>query len=361
MNNNTNKPLSQADLFLFDNILSGNASQKPVATDTSTDWFSILNESSPAITSTQKSIPPDPSSSLQSNQNSLILSQNLIRPDLSNEFGNFQNAEDSTATRDAVSAIQPISVLNPLSIDSKESFTNQNMLKPLKANFTASQNTTSKATTTKVTVNKSFDNGTIQGSLFAPKTDLLDDEEDFEPWPDFPDETNKNQKIIKEVVPPPEYLLPLFETNLFPLPLPLFQELAPLAYPLKRRVLSNGQIKRFFAALISGAQVSARICAGRKRRGGKFEADREAREVARVWKSLCGRLSGVGLHDLPTIDWSFTLPPYSGDKSDLCLVCGAARHETVKGIHNNVQWDLENGGHASCIKWWAREKALLDS
>ncbi|KAK9322752.1 hypothetical protein V1517DRAFT_322341 [Lipomyces orientalis] len=198
--------------------------------------------------------------------------------------------------------------------------------------------------------------------------DLLDTSDDFEPWPDTEDPQTQKQfartpppQPATVAVPKPEFLLSLFESNLFPLPLPLFQELAPLPFPLKRRVLSHPKTKKFFASLLCGAQVAVRICAGRKRRGGKFEADREAREIARVWKSLRERIAGVGMRELPSIDASFVLREYEGDKSDLCLVCGVARHENVRGCTMASGWDFENGGHMACIKWWVREKALLDS
>ncbi|KAK9387693.1 hypothetical protein V1515DRAFT_615257 [Lipomyces mesembrius] len=147
--------------------------------------------------------------------------------------------------------------------------------------------------------------------------DLLDTSDDFEPWQDVEDtqhQATRPPPPTTAVSPKPEFLLSLFESNLFPLPLPLFHELAPLPFPLKRRVLSHPKTKKFFASLLSGAQVAVRICAGRKRRGGRFEADREA----------------------------------------------LAKHENVRGCTESL-WDHENGGHMACIKWWAHEKALLDS
>ncbi|KAK9374384.1 uncharacterized protein V1513DRAFT_446226 [Lipomyces chichibuensis] len=194
--------------------------------------------------------------------------------------------------------------------------------------------------------------------------DLLDTSDDFESWQDVEDtqhQATRPPQPTTVVLPKPEFLLSLFESNLFPLPLPLFQELAPLPFPLKRRVLSHPKTKKFFASLLSGAQVAVRICAGRKRRGGRFEADREAREVARLWKVLRERIAGVGMRELPYIDASFVFREYTGDKSDLCLVCGVARHENVRGCTSMDPWDLENGGHRACIKWWAHEKARLDS
>ncbi|KAK9464765.1 hypothetical protein V1512DRAFT_230130 [Lipomyces arxii] len=197
----------------------------------------------------------------------------------------------------------------------------------------------------------------------APETVKKDEE--FEPWPDF--ETSPASTPVPIATPPrpavpnSEVLLSLFQSNLFPLPLPLFQELGPLPFPLKRRVLSQQKTKRFFAALLAGAEVAIRICAGRKRRGGRFEADREARECARVWKSLRERIAGVGMRDLPNLDASFTFRDYPGEPSDLCIVCGVARHEKVRGCVGQTGWDFENGGHTTCIRWWVREKALLES
>ncbi|KAK9366631.1 hypothetical protein V1509DRAFT_629115 [Lipomyces kononenkoae] len=195
---------------------------------------------------------------------------------------------------------------------------------------------------------------------------LLDTSGDFVSWQDPEDRTMSRQATASSspptsAIPKPEFILPLFESNLFPLPLPLFQELAPLPFPLKRRVLSHPKTKKFFTGLLTGVQVAVRICAGRKRRGGKFDADREARQIAREWKILRERIAGVGMRELPFIDASFVFREYTGDKSDLCLVCGVARHEKVKGCTTESLWDLENGGHAACIKWWAHEKALLDS
>ncbi|KAK9237383.1 hypothetical protein V1525DRAFT_404210 [Lipomyces kononenkoae] len=195
---------------------------------------------------------------------------------------------------------------------------------------------------------------------------LLDTSGEFASWHDEAGTTISRQAIVSSppptaAVPKPEFLLPLFESNLFPLPLPLFQELAPLPFPLKRRVLSHPKTRKFFGGLLAGVQVAVRICAGRKRRGGRFEADREARQIAREWKILRERIAGVGMRELPVIDASFIFREYAGDISDLCLVCGVARHEKVRGCTTESLWDMENGGHAACIKWWAHEKALLDS
>ncbi|KAK9448914.1 uncharacterized protein V1518DRAFT_416676 [Limtongia smithiae] len=195
---------------------------------------------------------------------------------------------------------------------------------------------------------------------------------DFEAWPDFASSTTTSRSQTpaqatrlatsspQPAVPPPDFLLTLFEADLFPLPLPLFNDLAPLPFPLKRRILSHPKTRQFFEGIIIGVQVAIRICAGRKRRGGKFDADREAREVARQWRSLRERIAGAGVRDLPNVDASFTLRPYAGDPVELCLVCGTGRFEQIRGCTGDAAWDPDNGGHVPCIRWWVHEKAIIE-
>ncbi|KAK9453567.1 hypothetical protein V1511DRAFT_505094 [Dipodascopsis uninucleata] len=203
----------------------------------------------------------------------------------------------------------------------------------------------------------------------SPKTDdLLDDsnQEDFEPWPEFDNGPSNNgtSQIVPlalESIPEPQNLLPLFETNLFSLPAPLFQEITPLPYPLKRRVLSNPRTKQFFEGIISGVNIAIRICAGRRRRSKSADADFEAREIARLWKSLRHRLVGVGITELPTLDPDYVLKKYVGNPKDLCIVCAVSRNEMPRGTTRQASWDSANSGHVTCIKWWIHEKALLES
>ncbi|KAK9462752.1 uncharacterized protein V1516DRAFT_188979 [Lipomyces oligophaga] len=161
-------------------------------------------------------------------------------------------------------------------------------------------------------------------------------------------------------IPSPDVLLSLFETNLFPLPDPLFKALAPLPFPLKRRVLSDAKTRAFFEAFLRAVEVAIRICAGRKRRGGRFEADKEAREIARQWRNLRERIAGSGLRDLPNVDASLTLRGLVSNRVHLCIVCGVANGETVRGCTRQDSWDSRSGGHSTCIKWWLHEKALLE-
>ncbi|KAK7206549.1 hypothetical protein BZA70DRAFT_235941 [Myxozyma melibiosi] len=220
---------------------------------------------------------------------------------------------------------------------------------------------------------KSTRNGGLPAAASGPK--LVDASDEFEPWPEFASNSapaasstaspsrgsHHPPQPQRARLPPPEILLSLFQSNLFPLPMPLFQSLVPLAFPLKRRVISDPKVKSFFEAFILAIEVAIRICAGRKRRDGRFEADKEARETARQWRALRERVAGVGLRDLPNLDASFTLRAYAGEPAELCIVCGVARHEQVRGCTKEVVWDFENGGHSTCIRWWAHEKALMES
>ncbi|KAK9379456.1 uncharacterized protein V2V93DRAFT_64642 [Kockiozyma suomiensis] len=200
---------------------------------------------------------------------------------------------------------------------------------------------------------------------------FVDASDDFEPWSESASSSSTPEPALSTAqqprtplvatLPAPEFLLSLFQSNLFPLPMPLFQSLVPLSFPLKRRVISAPRVKDFFEAFILAIEVAIRISAGRKRRGARFEADKEARETARLWRSLRERIAGVGLRDLPNLDASFTLRSYAGDPRELCIVCGVARHEKVRGCTKEVVWDFENGGHSTCIRWWAHEKALMES
>ncbi|KAK9470193.1 uncharacterized protein V1510DRAFT_432315 [Dipodascopsis tothii] len=159
-------------------------------------------------------------------------------------------------------------------------------------------------------------------------------------------------------VPPPDVVLARFIANYFPLPQPLFADLAPLAYPLKRRVLSNARTKHFLKGLLSGIHIGQRLCAGRARRGGRYDADREARELARLWQDLSHRLKGVGMLQLPAIDPSHVLPRFRGDPGELCPVCGVGAFETVRGATIDARWNDDKRGHANCMNWWDHQRAL---
>lgn len=208
-------------------------------------------------------------------------------------------------------------------------------------------------------------NSSASLSTFAPRNaksqtaskNLLETAEDLQQWPE---ETVDSPQAISPAVLKPEALLPLFKSNFFPLPATLFQDLAPLPYPLKRRVLSHAKTKAFFDNMLSGVHIALRICAGRRRRGGHYEADREARETSRLWKDLAHRLSGVGLTNLPNIDSAYLLPKFLGDPRELCIVCGVGAFEKVKGATIESKWNNLKRGHGSCTNWWEHEQALLE-
>ncbi|BFZ63827.1 40S ribosomal protein S3 [Saitoella coloradoensis] len=189
-------------------------------------------------------------------------------------------------------------------------------------------------------------------------------------------------------IPPPHILLSLLLRTVLFLPTDFFTSLAKLQYPLRRRVLADTRTKQYFAALMEGARIAARIVAGRyryhsrhtnlktgesgrerkrERREERDLADLEARRVEAEWDRMKPRLraviGGMGL----------VLPEVKGENivgdlhakgkgrppTEVCAVCGVGRRERLAGIEGQQgggvkDWKEREGvtGHTGCVNWW---------
>lgn len=212
-------------------------------------------------------------------------------------------------------------------------------------------------------------------------------------------------------IPPPSVLLALFP-SLFDLPQSsLFKAVANQPFSLRNRIISDRSTIEFLRAYLLIATVAARIIAGRKLRwkrdtllsqamkigpaaargkGGmkltgvdKSEAireDREAADVARVWKDQLGRLksavavANTSLQDvskhlvIPEIAEAMQVKTQEGGLTapKQCLVCGLKREERVAKVDVRVEdsfgeWWAEHWGHRACKNFWQEHEAKLQS
>ncbi|KAK4044040.1 hypothetical protein C8A01DRAFT_31911 [Parachaetomium inaequale] len=215
-------------------------------------------------------------------------------------------------------------------------------------------------------------------------------------------------------IPPPAILLSLFPSLLdlasTALLKPLFT--LPPSSPAHQRVLASDATLTFLRGYLALATVAARLIAGRKHRwhrdkflaqgmsiaalggsgvGGqrgmklasvdKAQAaheDREAAEVAGVWKRQVGRLRAVvagvnaanqqqhGTLRVPEVAVGLAVSTAKGVPTAprACVVCGLKRDERVAKVDGEVEdsfgeWWVEFWGHRECRNFWVgHEKEL---
>lgn len=210
-------------------------------------------------------------------------------------------------------------------------------------------------------------------------------------------------------IPPPSVLLALFP-SIFDLPQSaLFKPVANQPFSLKNRIMSDPSTVKFLQAYLLLATVAARILAGRKLRwkrdtllsqamkigqasaGGKSgmklagvdkaeitREDREAAEVARVWKDQLGRLRSAvavansSIHDhaqhlaIPNVSEAMHVKTEDGALTapKPCLICGLKREERVNKVDIDVEdsfgeWWVDHWGHRACKNFWLEHEAKL--
>ncbi|KIN06124.1 hypothetical protein OIDMADRAFT_113386 [Oidiodendron maius Zn] len=212
-------------------------------------------------------------------------------------------------------------------------------------------------------------------------------------------------------IPPPSVFLSMFPI-LFDLPqTKLFTPVAGQTFSLKNRILSDPSTIEFLRAYLLIATVAGRILAGRRLRwkrdtilaqsmrigpataGGKggmkltgvdkaeiTREDREAAEVARVWKDQVGRLrSAVAVSNSSTQDSSrhLAIPDVSENihvkiqqgavtAPKPCLICGLKREERANKVDVDVEdsfgeWWVDHWGHRTCRNFWLENESKLKS
>lgn len=209
-------------------------------------------------------------------------------------------------------------------------------------------------------------------------------------------------------VPPPSILLSLFPQLLGSINTGLFQPTSGQPTSIKDRVLSDPATIHFLNGYLTLATVAARVIAGRKlrwhrdkflsqgmtisaatggRRGMKLSGvdksqasheDREAADVAAVWKEIVGRLrSAVAAANssLPAGEPRLRVPELSDSMAvqtakgaltapKACVVCGLKRDERVSKVDFEVEdsfgeWWVEFWGHRACRNFWLEHEANL--
>lgn len=212
-------------------------------------------------------------------------------------------------------------------------------------------------------------------------------------------------------IPPPSVFLTLFPT-LFNLPQSkLFAPVSGQTFSLKNRILSDPSTIQFLRGYLLIATVAGRVLAGRKLRwkrdtilaqsmrvgpsaaGGKggmklagldraeiTREDRDAAEVARIWKEQLGRLrSAVAVSNSNTQDSSHQLAipdvsenihiktqPGAVTAPKPCIICGLKRDERANKVDVDVEdsfgeWWIDHWGHRSCRNFWLEHESKLRS
>ncbi|AOW06003.1 YALI0E26631p [Yarrowia lipolytica CLIB122] len=204
-------------------------------------------------------------------------------------------------------------------------------------------------------------------------------------WDDF--ETTSptiEAKATPKVAPPanvtpfrqistPHQLLTYLHTNCLPVMDKLVQQLQPLTFPLRKRVLAHPTTKKFVERYIDLVYLAARIMAGRMRKlrimcengiegmsKNTFadlmkKSDRDAREISRVWKPLSAAIGPMTNHrQLPILQPEFLIanedtPPKQLES--VCCICGLKNTEFIRG-HPKPKFNAQQNAHFSCISWY---------
>ncbi|KAK1986983.1 hypothetical protein LZ30DRAFT_703671 [Colletotrichum cereale] len=207
-------------------------------------------------------------------------------------------------------------------------------------------------------------------------------------------------------IPPPSVLLSIFPQLLDLANSSLFKPTGQMAAPIRKRVLSDPGTVSFLRAYLLLATVAARVIAGRKLRWhrDKFLAqgmaisaagakgmklvgvdkaqaareDREAADIAGVWREHVGRLrSAVAAanstvkapHDQLRVPEINEIIPVSTAKvvptaPKPCVICGLKRDERVSRVDFDVEdsfgeWWVEHWGHRACKNFWVEHEKQL--
>lgn len=211
-------------------------------------------------------------------------------------------------------------------------------------------------------------------------------------------------------IPPPSILLSIFPQLLDLASTSLLKPINNLPNSSQQRVLADTATAVFLRGYLAVATVAARIIAGRKQRwhrdkflmqgmsisaaavgGGKTRGmklagvdkaqaardDREAAEVASIWKQQVGRLrtavaavngSRPGETPLKVPELGVTMVVQTAQgfptAAKACVVCGLKREERVAKVDFDVEdsfgeWWIEFWGHRDCRNFWLEHEVKL--
>ncbi|KAK7422868.1 hypothetical protein QQZ08_009317 [Neonectria magnoliae] len=204
-------------------------------------------------------------------------------------------------------------------------------------------------------------------------------------------------------VPPPSVILSVFP-ELLNAGDALFKPMSGQNASIKQRIISEPKAVDFIEAYILLAMTAARVIAGRKQRwhrdkilaksmsisaaGSKgmklagvdktqsAREDREAADVAAVWRGQVGRLRSAvaavkGTGKAPTLrvpEISETMHVQTArlvpTAPKACIICGLKREERVTKVDYEVEdsfgeWWADHWGHKACKNFWIQHEQML--
>ncbi|KAH7162582.1 hypothetical protein B0J13DRAFT_536410 [Dactylonectria estremocensis] len=273
---------------------------------------------------------------------------------------------------------------------------------------------------------------TLDNAVEAKPESYKDDDEGWGAWDDFPANDSKKAnadptpppvswgwdavdnvqpakpRISDDAppptnVPPPSVILSVFP-DLLNTSDALFKPMSGQNASIKQRILSDPKAVEFLEAYVLLATTAARVIAGRKQRwhrdkilaksmsisaaGSKgmklagvdktqsVREDREAADVAAVWRSQVGRLrSAVAAakaagkaSTLRVPEISETIPVHTAKSvptaPKACIICGLKREERVAKVDIEVEdsfgeWWADHWGHKTCKNFWIEHEQML--
>lgn len=174
-------------------------------------------------------------------------------------------------------------------------------------------------------------------------------------------------------IPTPHQLLTYLHTNCLPVMDKLVQQLQPLTFPLRKRVLAHPTTKKFIDRYIDLVYLAARVMAGRMRKlkimceygieGMSMStfadlmkrSDRDTREIGRVWKPLSAAIGPMTNHrQLPVLQPEFLIANEEAPPKQLesvCCICGLKNTEFIRG-HPKPKFNGQQNAHHTCISWY---------
>ncbi|ANB14052.1 hypothetical protein AWJ20_5008 [Sugiyamaella lignohabitans] len=194
----------------------------------------------------------------------------------------------------------------------------------------------------------------------VPEKEQFQEEESLEVFDDF-DEFSKASNI-----PSPNVLLAYFQTNVFASLNNFLNDLISISYLQKKRTIARPESKQFLSGFFEAVAIAGRIMTGRSRTAIDAAqlalADKESRELARIWKEelsvrLRSLLTTSMISDIPSLDARLTVSSKSVPGKEYCPICGLSRTELVKGSPR-PEWDPNAKGHKSCLAFWDKRSTF---
>ncbi|KAF5239208.1 hypothetical protein FAUST_5135 [Fusarium austroamericanum] len=204
-------------------------------------------------------------------------------------------------------------------------------------------------------------------------------------------------------VPPPSVILSAFP-DILNSGTALFKPVSGQSVSIKQRILSDSKAVEFLKGYVLLAETAARVIAGRKQRwhrdkilaksmsisaaGSKgmklagvdktqaAREDREAADVAAVWRQQVGRLrSAVAAAKSADKGLTLKVPEISENMQvhtakmvptapKACIICGLKREERVAKVDVEVEdsfgeWWVDHWGHKACKNFWIEHEQRL--